>query len=230
MRVDLEAVTLGEGVGASVPPLTLHVADGAPSVIAVETAERPMLVSLLLAGRLRPDAGHVTVDGTPDLDELRTRSALVDTPVVAEPAPGLRLAGIVAEEFSFAGLPASRPAVRGFLERHGLADYAREPVRVLPPTARVRLFSELALMRPGVELLIITSPERHGGEPAEWFRALAAIGERGIAVAIVTDAATRDILLRLGARDATEPLPEPAPEPELPPEPLPEPISPESAS
>jgi ABC-2 type transport system ATP-binding protein len=213
MRIDLDSVALGSGVGASVPPLTLSVSDGAPAVITVETAERPMLVSLLLAGRLRPDAGRVTVDGAPDLDELRTRSALVDTPVVAEPTPGLALAGIVAEEFSFAGLPASRSAVRGFLEDHGLADYAREPIRVLPPTARVRLFSELALLRPGVDFLIITSPERHGGEPAEWFDALAAIGERGTAIAIVTDAATSDILLRLGARDATIPIEPPTVEP-----------------
>ena len=211
MRIELESVAIGEGLGASVPPLTLYATDGTPAVIAVETAERPMLVSLLLGGRMRPDSGRVTVDGRDDRDELRTRSALVDTPVVAEPTPGLGLASIVAEEFSFAGLSPSRRAVREFLDSHDLADYAAVPVRSLPPARRTRLFSELALLRPNVSALVVTSPERHGGDPAEWYDTLAGIAERGVTIVVVTDAATRGILLSYGARDALLPLPEPEP-------------------
>jgi hypothetical protein len=214
MRINLESVAIGEGLGASVPPLTLTIADGQVSVLAVETAERPMLVSLLLGGRLKPDSGRVTIDGRENLDELRKRSALVDTPVVAEPTAGLSLASIVAEEFSFAGMPSSRRAVRQFLHRHGIADYGAVPVRSLPPIRRTRMFSELALLRPGVGALIVTSPERHGGDPAEWYDSLAAIAERGIAIAIVTDAATRGLLLGYGARDALLPIAEPEPLPE----------------
>jgi len=209
MRINLESAAIGEGLGASVPPLTIAVADGEVSVLAVETAERPMLVSLLLGGRIRPDSGTVTIDGRDDLDELRTRSALVDTPVVAEPTPGLSLASIVAEEFSFAKRPASRRAVHTFLKRNGIDDYAAVPVRSLPPAKRTRIFSELALLRPGVSALIVTSPERHGGEPAEWFDTLAEIAARGVTIVIVTDAATRGLLLGFGARDALEPIPEP---------------------
>jgi hypothetical protein len=201
MRIALESAAIGQGVGASVPALTIETTDGAPTVIAVETAERPMLVSLLLGGRLRPDSGRVTVDGREDIDELRRRTALVDTPVVAEPTAGLNLAGIVAEEFSFAGLPSSRRAVREFLDRHDLDEYATVPIRVLPPTRRVRLFAELALLRPNVDALVITSPERHGGDPAEWYETLTRITERGSTVIVVTDAATRGILLGLGAHD-----------------------------
>jgi ABC-2 type transport system ATP-binding protein len=208
--IEFEGVRIGDGVGASVPPLTLRVTDGAPSVIAVETAERPTLVSLLLGGRLRPDAGTITADGLAGIDGLRSRTALVDTPVVAEPTAGLSLAGVVAEELAFAGLPSSRAAVRRFLDRHDVAEYADVAVGVLPATHRVLLLSELALLRPGVSCLIITSPERHGGDPAEWFEGLAAIVARGTAVAVVTDTATRDSLLRLGAVDATAPLPEAA--------------------
>jgi tryptophan synthase alpha chain len=54
----------------------------------------------------------------------------------------------------------------------------------------------------GIDALIITSPERHGGEPAQWYAALAALAERGVTVVIVTDAATADLLVALGARDA----------------------------
>lgn len=209
MRINLESVAIGEGLGASVPPLTLAIADGTVSVLAVETAERPMLVSLLLGGRIKPDSGRVTIDGRENLDELRKRSALVDTPVVAEPTAGLSLASIVAEEFSFAGMPSSRRAVHQFLHRHGIAEYGAVPVRSLPPTFRTRLFSELALLRPGVNALIVTSPERHGADPAEWYDSLAAIAERGATIVIVTDAATRGLLLGYGARDALLPIPEP---------------------
>ncbi|WP_411701426.1 hypothetical protein [Conyzicola sp.] len=208
MRIALESVAIGQGLGASVPPLTATVADGQISVLAVETAERPMLVSLLLGGRIRPDSGHVTIDGRDDLDELRRSTALVDTPVVAEPTAGLSLASIVAEEFSFAGKPSSRRAVRDFLDRTGIGEYGAVPVRALPPARRTRMFSELALLRPGVDGLIVTSPERHGGDPAEWYESLAAIAQRGVTIVVVTDAATRGILLSYGARDALSPISE----------------------
>ena len=207
MLIALESAAIGHGLAASVPPLSMTVTDGAPAVIAVETAERPMLVSLLLGGRIKPDSGRVTVDGRGDLDELRRRSALVDTPVVAEPTAGLSLESIVAEEFSFAGHPSSRREVRHYLKRLDLFDYARVPVRSLPPLHRTRLFSELALLRSDVDALVITSPERHGGDPALWYGTLAEIAARGIAIVVVTDAATRGILLSYGARDALEPLP-----------------------
>jgi len=212
MRINLESVAIGEGLGASVPPLTVSIADGQVSVLAVETAERPMLVSLLLGGRIKPDSGRVTIDGRENLDELRKSTALVDTPVVAEPTAGLSLASIVAEEFSFAGMPSSRRAVRAFLKRHGIGEYGAVPVRALPPIRRTRMFSELALLRPGVSALIVTSPERHGGDPAEWYDSLAAIAERGVTIVIVTDAATRGLLLGYGARDALLPVAEPEPE------------------
>jgi hypothetical protein len=109
---------------------------------------------------------------------------------------------VVAEEFSFSDRPTSAKAVREFLETHGLADYAKLPLRALPPIDRVRLFSELALLRPGVGALVVTSPERHGADPAGWYSELTAIASRGVAVVIVTDNTTRDILISLGARDA----------------------------
>jgi len=200
--IELTDAGIGTGLGAPVPALTLAITPGTPMVIAVETDERPLMVSMLLGGRIKPDSGSVTIDGATDLSELRHRTALVDTPFVAEPSPGISLAVIVAEEFSFSGRAAKRGAVRDFLASHGLADYARIEVRALPPADRVRVFSELALLRDGVETIIITSPERHGGAPAEWFGYLDSLAERGITVVIVTDAASRDLLLSLGARDA----------------------------
>jgi ABC-2 type transport system ATP-binding protein len=207
MRVTLDRAAIGRGLGAAVPPLDLIVDGPAPVVIAVQTDERPLLVSLLLAGRIRADSGRVLVDGREDADELRRRTALVDAPIVSEPTPGIALKTVVAEEFSFASVPASGRAVREFLARHDLGDYATLPVRALPPADRIRLFSELAMLRAGIDGIVITSPERHGGEPSEWYGPLAVLAESGIAVTIVTDYATAGILVALGARDGSTPLP-----------------------
>jgi len=202
MKITLDAVTIGTGLGAAVPPLTLTLSEGEPQVVAVETDERPLLVSMLIGGRFQQDAGRILIDGAEDAERLRRAVALVDTPFVAEPPAGISLAAVVAEEFSFSDRPTSARAVRAFLETHGLADYAKLPLRALPPIDRVRLFSELALLRPGVGALVVTSPERHGADPTGWYNELTAIASRGIAVVIVTDNTTRDILISLGARDA----------------------------
>jgi hypothetical protein len=202
MKITLDGVTIGTGLGAAVPPLTLTISEGEPQVVAVETDERPLLVSMLIGGRFQQDAGRILIDGAEDAERLRRAVALVDTPFVAEPPAGISLGAVVAEEFSFSDRPTSAKAVREFLETHGLADYAKLPLRALPPIDRVRLFSELALLRPGVGALVVTSPERHGADPAGWYSELTAIASRGVAVVIVTDNTTRDILISLGARDA----------------------------
>ncbi|MDQ1543606.1 MAG: hypothetical protein QOK08_1244 [Actinomycetota bacterium] len=212
MNITLEAAAIGSGLGAAVPPLTLGIADGAPTVIAVETDERPMLVSMLIGGRVRADSGRVRIDGLEDASALRAATALVDTPFVSEPPAAVSLSTIVAEELSYSDLPTSARAVAEVLRTHGLTDYARLPVRSLPATERIRLFSELALRRDGVRCIVVTSPERHGADPAEWYPTLAGIAERGIAVAIVTDALTRSFLLTLGAEDASAAVPAIAPE------------------
>lgn len=209
MLVTLERAAIGAGLGAAVPPLSLSVAPGVPNAIPVESDERPMLVSMLLAGRIRPDSGRVLVHGADLPDRLRLGSALVDTPVVAEPGADISLVTIVAEELAFASAPSSRRDARRFLTDHGLLEYAKLPVRALPSAARIRVFSELAVLRSGVTAIVVTSPERHGGEPSGWYGPLAEISARGVTVSIVTDQATADILFRLGARD-----PSLAPEPD----------------
>ncbi|HEY8914382.1 hypothetical protein [Lacisediminihabitans sp.] len=211
MLVALDQAAIGSGLGAAVPPLSLSVAPGVPNAIPVESDERPMLVSMLLTGRIRPDSGRALVHGADHPDRLRRGSALVDTPVVAEPGADISLTTIVAEELAFASAPSSRRAARRFLTDHGLLDYAKLPVRALPSAARIRVFSELAVLRPGVAAIVVTSPERHGGEPSGWYGPLAEIAARGVTVSIVTDQATADILFRLGARDPFQ-APEPDPD------------------
>jgi ABC-2 type transport system ATP-binding protein len=200
MRVELDAAGIGEGLGADVPPISFAVTQGTPVAIAVEGDEQPLFVSMLLGGRLKPDTGSVLLDGRDDTNALRGRSALVDTPWVAEPTAGVQLHTIVMEELAFAGLPSGRAAVKALLREHGLDEYGPLPIRALPAADRIRLFSELAVLRHGVALIIVTSPERHGAAAADWYSPLAAISERGVLVAIVTDVATTSALVALGAR------------------------------
>lgn len=219
MRIQLHAAGVGAGRDAEVPALTVAIAPGAPVVIAVETDDRPKLVSLLLGGRLRPTTGAVTIpsDHAPahagddehrrdaDAAQLRRRVALIDTPFTSEPPPTVALRTVVAEELAFAGRPSGRRAVRAVLERHGLADAATRPMGVLPAAIRIRLLVDLALARPDVESLVLTAPERHGGDPGAWFPALAERARR-LAIAVVTDVPTAAALEALGAvRTAPEP-------------------------
>lgn len=190
MIITTRAAAIGTGPGAVVPALTVTAAPGRPTLVVVEGDDRPMHVSLLLAGRLRADAGSVEIDGVDDRDELRRRVALVDTPMVAEPDPGLAVRLVVAEELQFAGRPARRGDVAAVLRHHGIADAARQPFRALPTDARIRLLAELALARPGIDALVITSPERHGGDPAAWYPALVELAAAGQTVIVVTDAPT----------------------------------------
>lgn len=197
--IELQDAAIGTGLAAALPPLSLTLEPGVPTAIPVETDERPMVLSLVLGGRLGLSNGRILIDGTEDASDLRRRVAIVDTPFASEPSPGVALSITVAEELAFAGLPSGSRAVRAFLESHELADFASVATRALPSTARVLLLSELAALRPDVTALVITSPERHGGDPADWFASLRAIAERGFVVAIVTDSATSALLGRSGA-------------------------------
>ena len=188
--IELTDAAIGTGLSASLPALSLTLAEGEVTVVAVETDERPMVLSLLLGGRLALTGGSIT----PPESERRTRVALVDTPFASEPTPGVALSVVVAEELSFARLPSNGRAVRAFLDSHGLAEYAAVPMRSLPATARVLLLCELAAQRPGVDVLVVTSPERHGGDPAEWYSTLTSLAARGLTVAIITDTATSRLL------------------------------------
>ena len=208
MIISLHEAGIGSGLGAAIPPLTVTITDGQPTVIAVETDERPMLVSMLIGGRVRAESGRVSIDGQDDAAALREATALVDTPFVSEPPAGVALATIVREELSFSDRPTSRGAVETFLRTHMLSDYAKLPVRSLPPTDRIRVFSELALLRRGVRCIVVTSPERHGADPSEWYSTLTDIAERGTLVVVVTDALTRNYLLSIGAQDGSAPPPE----------------------
>lgn len=189
-EIVLRDAAVGRGAAAALPPVTLRAPAGAVTVVATEGGQRPTVLSLVAAGRMAVDAGSVAAP--------RRRIAMVDTPTVAEHPGDVRVAAVVREELALAG---RRGAARE-LDRLGLRAWARRPFAALPAADRVRLLGELALARPGVDALVVTSPERHGGDPAAWFRELRVLAARGVAVLVVTDHATREALPDIPAPSA----------------------------
>lgn len=96
----------------------------------------------------------------------------------------------------------------------------------MPPTERIRLLCELALLRDGVRGLVITSPDRHGGDPNQWWQLARAFAARGLAVLVIAGVASASAIAaaslveRIQSTDAAGPVDESAtqsaeaPEPE----------------
>lgn len=181
MKVVLDQVAKG----AALPPTSATFESGRASLARAETEQRPTVLGLIASGRMRPDAGGVTIDGSTDYAAMRRRVALVDAPDVSEPASDVTVAGIVAEELMFAGRASHPVAVGRCLRDLGASEWARSAIGTVPPTVRIRLLAELALLRKGVDALVIVSPDRHGGDPVEWWRFAREVAARDTAVLVV---------------------------------------------
>jgi ABC-type hemin transport system ATPase subunit len=166
--------------------------------------------ALGLSGRLRPDTGQVRLDGLADAGLLRRRVAVVDAPGITEPDDALPVQTVVGEELAIAGRKAGRKAVLEWLDEHEAAEHAGKRFEHLPVPARTRLLAELTVARPGVKVVILTMPDRHGGDPHEWYAVGRDLASRGYGVIITCADASARLLgvhaARLGARDQPEPL------------------------
>lgn len=201
IRVTLDGAAVGTGLTAVLPPVSATFATGISTLVETEGGTRPTVLSLVASGRMKLDGGSVTglriaPDGTERPlrpAELRRAVALIDTPLVADHSDDVTVSSVVKEELALARSHrrADRPS----------ASRDKRPFGALDAHARLRLLIDLALRRPDVEALVITSPERHGGDPAHWWRLLRETAARGIAggvaVLVVTDHATVAHLERL---------------------------------
>ena len=192
MRVGLDAV--GKGRREHALPLTSAVFEtGRATLVVAETEQRPTVLGLIASGRMRPDTGRVAVDGRTDSAALRRQVALVDAPEISEPEPNVTLAGVAAEELMFAGRRSDPLAVRRWLEQQRLGDAASLPVSNVDPAVRGRALCDLAVLRKGVEGLVLVSPDRHGGEPAAWWAIAEDFAARGLAVLVIAGQASAPV-------------------------------------
>jgi hypothetical protein len=200
MRVELVGVAKGRK-GRALPAVSLAYETGRATLACAETEQRPTVLGLIAAGRMRPDAGAVAIDGAADAALLRRRVALIDAPDVCDPHPDVTAAGVVAEELMFAGRRPTPLAARRWLDEHDLGEVAGAPIGTVLPEQRLRILCELAAQREGVEGLVLVSPDRHGGEPEAWWRLARESAERGFAVLVIAGRAAQSAL-EAGMREA----------------------------
>ncbi|WP_181156728.1 MULTISPECIES: hypothetical protein [unclassified Microbacterium] len=233
MKISLHDVSKGRNAQA-LPSTSLEFHTGSVRFALAETEQRPTVLGLIASGRMRPDSGRVSIDGTTDPKSLRRRVALVDAPDVSDPHPDITLAGVVGEELMFAGLGATPLHARRWLTQLGFVELASVPIGNIDPAARVRILCELAVLRSGVDGIVLVSPDRHGGSPDGWWRISAEFADRGYAMLVIVGGSAAIALERMHEFDAInasgpiqplpldEPEPEPEPEPENTPENIPE--------
>jgi hypothetical protein len=216
VRIELAAVTKGSN-GTVLPSTSVTFGSGVPTLAQAETELRPTVLGLIASGRMRPDSGTVTIDGDVDYSAIRKSVALIDAPEVCEPANDVTVAGVTAEELMFAGRRSHPIAVMRELRALELHQYARQSIGTMPPTARIRLLCELALMREGVAGLVITSPDRHGGDPNQWWALARQFASRDLAVLVIagvasaTAIAATSLVERIQTTDAAVPVAEAGP-------------------
>lgn len=188
MRVVVDAVAKGR---SALLETSTAFETGHASLVVAETEQRPTVLGLVASGRMKTDRGTVTIDGRVDAKTLRRRIALVDAPVVSEPEPNVSVTGVVAEELMFAGHAPTPFAAARWLESIGLDAIAGLPIGNVEPSMRIRLLLELAALRTDVEGLVLVAPDRHGGEPLDWWRIAEEFAERGYAVLVIAGHASR---------------------------------------
>ncbi|WP_460798027.1 hypothetical protein [Microbacterium sp. GXF0217] len=205
MRVALHEVSKGRAL----PTTSLEFHSGAVRYALAETEQRPTVLGLIASGRMKPATGRVTIDGAESARSLRRTVALVDAPDVSDPHPGIALAGVVGEELMFAGHSATPLHARRWLAGLGYDDLASAPIGTVDPAARVRILCELAVLRQGVEAIVLVSPDRHGGSPDGWWRIAGEFADRGIAMLVILGGSAAIALERiqeLGAVNASGPI------------------------
>jgi hypothetical protein len=166
--------------------------------------------SLGLSGRLKPDTGTVRLDGKTDLALLRRRVAVVDTPGITEPDDALPVQTVVGEELAIAGRKAGRKAVLEWLNEHDAAEHADKRFEHLPVAVRTRLLTELTVARSDVQVVILTMPDRHGGDPHGWYELGRGLAAQGYGVIITCADASARLLdvkaARMGEADQPDPI------------------------
>ena len=210
MEIRAQRVGVEGAHGPLLRPTSLSVRSGEVVVVSGEPGDGHTALALALSGRMRPTSGAVLLNGRENPRALRRRVAVVDAPGVSAPEDALDLATVVAEELGFAGKRRGHHAVATWLAERDATSYARQRVESVPPDLRTRLLVELAARRPGVEALILDCPDRHGGDPHEWWQLAVEQADAGRAVVVLCSNHTADHLdmavAQLGEREQPPPL------------------------
>lgn len=195
MEIALRQVQVG-GRRPILPTTDLVVRTGQVTVQACPTDQAPTVLALVAAGQMRPTKGRVTYNGRRIRGKYKQRIAIVDAPSVSAPDEYVTLSSTIAEEYTYVGRVATHGRVQRFLDKHGLREYADWPMIELPPLLRLVALTEMALLRPETEAVILTTPDRHGGSATDIYEYSEHVANRGYAVLCITGTTTAEELLR----------------------------------
>ena len=239
MQIVLDRVTVEGRRGPMLTPTSLTLRSGERMLVVGEPGHGHTALALVATGRLRASSGTVLLDGRPTTvlrveRALREATAVVDVPGISEPYGALPLSTLVAEELGLAGRRAFPPDTRRWLAAHGLTQDAGRRVERLPAVLRTTVLAELAATRPGLGALVLTLPDRHGGDPLEWWALAGDLARRGIAVLVQCTPASAGLLgvvpVAPGPDPAHEPLVVTLHEQLLPAQALPDQIAPDQVT
>jgi ABC-type taurine transport system ATPase subunit len=176
-------------------PTSLVVRSGQMSVAYGDPGYGHTALALVLAGRLKPDRGSVTIGGIAAPKARQGTVALVDVPGVSEPDPRNKLSTIVGEELAMAGFSAQRAKVRSWLQEQGFGDFGKERMEDLPGAVRIAALARLAALRDDVAFAVMTLPELHGGLPEWWMDTARVLTDENIGVLVTTSASVAATLV-----------------------------------
>ncbi len=204
MQLEAHGVTVAGTRSPLVLPTTFVAPPTRVTTVAGDPGYGQVALALALAGRMPLADGRVLLDGSAERGVLRRHVALVDVPEVSAPEDGLAVHHVVAEELAFAGRPSGRRAVADFLDRHGVLASADAPFERLAPEERVRVLASAAAERAATRVLVLTVPDRRGGDPHLWWPVVTGLAADGLTVVVqLTHATLRQLGLPLGAELGT---------------------------
>ncbi|MBC9821570.1 hypothetical protein [Terrabacter sp. MAHUQ-38] len=175
------------GVGFVAPP-------GEVTVVGVDPGAAQTALALAIGGRVDLIGGSISIGGSSHRSHLQLRTRLVDVPDVTAPEDSLPLRAVVAEELALAERPSSRRDVAAFLADRELTALAARRWESLRSGLRTRLLLELGSWHPQVRVVVLAGPDRHGGDPREWFEAASALADSGLTVVVLCSPAVADTL------------------------------------
>lgn len=192
--ISLRAVRVQGRHSTMLDPVTLRLEEGSRLLVVAEPGHGHTALALVATGRFVPDDGDVLLDGIPDPALLRRVSAVVDTPTITEPDDALTVAGTAAEGLALAGQRATRGAVTRWLTDVGLLKVRDKRIDQIAPATRVSLLLALAAADPMIRYLVLTLPDRHGGDPAGWWDLAGEYADLGYGVLVQCTPASAHVL------------------------------------
>lgn len=175
MRIQADGVAVRTKRGTALAPVTLTLTSGDLVALSGPPGSGHTVLSLVLAGRLKPTEGAVRIDGRTDQRALARAVRLVSDQAPFGPEPSLPLAATVAEALQLAGHPARRQDVRRWLA--GLDGDTRTDAT--PPEQLIPLLTGIAASTPGVHAVVVDALTD------DW-DAMRAIADQGTAIAVHT--------------------------------------------